>query len=162
MNLISTRNTRFKRKIDLHPRSIHANRCFEDSERAMPDIKLLFFRTLLDWFSVWRNHSFSLLDLLDFCNFRSWFVLPCILPVCLGVSFLLSMKSYYLSKKKKTKKERTKEQRERITRYGSPSPRPIKKKTRKESKQLVIRSIQVLKSPLIVFLPNTPHQTQQN
>ena len=100
MNLISTRNTRFKWKIDLHPRSIHANRCFEDSERAMPDIKLLFFRTLLDWFSVWRNHSFSILDLLDFCNFRSWFVLPCILPVCLGVSFLISMISYYLSKKK--------------------------------------------------------------
>ena len=75
------------------------NRCFEDSERAIPDIKLLFFRTLLEWFSVWRNHSFSLLDLLDFCNFRFWFVLPCILPVCLGVSFL-SMKSYYLSKKK--------------------------------------------------------------
>ena len=24
------------------------NRCFEDSERAMPDIKLLFFQTLLD------------------------------------------------------------------------------------------------------------------
>ena len=75
------------------------NRCFEDSERVIPDIKLLFFRTLLEWFSVWRNHSFSLLDLLDFCNFRFWFVLPCILPVCLGVSFL-SMKSYYLSKKK--------------------------------------------------------------
>ena len=47
------------------------NRCFEDSERAIPDIKLLFFRTLLEWFSVWRNHSFSLLDLLDFCNFSS-------------------------------------------------------------------------------------------
>ena len=47
------------------------NRCFEDSERAIPDIKLFFFRTLLEWFSVWRNHSFSLLDLLDFCNFRS-------------------------------------------------------------------------------------------
>ena len=38
----------------------------------MPDIKLLFFKTLLDWFSVWRNHSFSsILDLLDFCNVRS-------------------------------------------------------------------------------------------
>ena len=76
------------------------NRCFEDSERAMPDIKLLFFRTLLEWFSMWRNHSFSLLDLLDFCNFRFLFVFPCILPVCLGVSFL-SMKTFYLSKKKK-------------------------------------------------------------
>ena len=41
------------------------------------------------------------LDLLDFCNFRSWLVLPCILLVCLGVSFLISMNSYYLSKKKK-------------------------------------------------------------
>ena len=49
------------------------NRCFEDAERTIPDIKLLFFRTLLEWFSDWRNHSFSfsLLDLLDFCNFRS-------------------------------------------------------------------------------------------
>ena len=45
------------------------SRCFEDIEHSMPDIKLLFFRTLLDWFSVWRNHPFSsILDLLDFCN----------------------------------------------------------------------------------------------
>ena len=40
-----------------------------------------------------------------------------------------------------TKKERAKEQRERITRCESPSPRPIKKGTRKESKQLVIAFI---------------------
>ena len=127
------------------------NRCFEDSERAMPDIKLLFFRTLLEWFSVWRNHSFSLLDLLDFCNlgfthvsvmtnylldfsaFVSFtkifndhfkfqrakqfnctdiivlchskaFVLDLfslVYSLCAWVSlFLISMKSYYLSKKK--------------------------------------------------------------
>ena len=37
-----------------------------------------------------------------------------------------------------TKKERAKEQRERITRCESPSPGPIKKGARKESKQLVI------------------------
>ena len=63
--------------------------------------KLLFFRTLLDWFSMWRNHPFSsILDLLDFCNVRSWFVHSCIPPVYLGVSlFLLSMNLYYLSKK---------------------------------------------------------------
>ena len=61
-----------------------------------------------------------------------------------------------------TKKERAKEQRERITKCESPSPRKIKKGTRKESKQLVIGSFQVLKSPLIAFPPNTPHQTQQN
>ena len=42
-----------------------------------------------------------------------------------------------------TNKERAKEQRERITRCESPSPRPIKKGARKENMQLVIRSIQV-------------------
>ena len=47
------------------------SRCFEDNEHSMPDLKLLFFRTLLDWFSMWRNHPFSsILDLLDFCNVR--------------------------------------------------------------------------------------------
>ena len=48
-------------------------RCFEDSERSLPDIKLLFFKTLLDWLFVWRNHHFSsiFLDFLDFCNVRS-------------------------------------------------------------------------------------------
>ena len=61
-------------------------RCFEDNERSMPDLKLLFLRTLFDWFSVWRNQPFSILDLLDFCNFRSWFVYPYILPVYLGAS----------------------------------------------------------------------------
>ena len=61
-----------------------------------------------------------------------------------------------------TKKERAKEQRERITKCESPSPRKIKKGTRKESKQLVIGSFQVLKSPPIAFPPNKPHQTQQN
>ena len=46
------------------------NRCFESNGRSMPDLKLLFFRTLLDWFLVWRNHHFSsILDFLDLCNF---------------------------------------------------------------------------------------------
>ena len=45
------------------------SRCFEDNERSMPDLKLLVFRTLLEWFSVWRNHHFSsFLDFLDLCN----------------------------------------------------------------------------------------------
>ena len=67
----------------------------------MPDLKLLFFRTVLDWFSVWRNHPFSsILNFLDFCNVRFLFVLPCILPVYLGFSlFLISMNLYYLLKK---------------------------------------------------------------
>ena len=46
------------------------SRCFEDSERSMPDFKLFFFKTFLDWLSVWRNQPFSsILDLLDLCNF---------------------------------------------------------------------------------------------
>ena len=79
------------------------------------------------------------------------------------------IKKYKKSEKSKnikealiTKKERAKEQRERITRCESLSLRPFKKGTRKESKQLVIGSIQVLKSPPIAFPPNTPHQTQWN
>ena len=61
-----------------------------------------------------------------------------------------------------TKKKRTKELCERITRCESPSPRTIMKRTSKKSKQLVIGSVQILKSPPTAFLPNMPHQTQLN
>ena len=78
------------------------SKCFEDIERSMPDLKLLFFRTLLDWFSVWRNQLFSsILDLLDFCNVRFCFVHPYILPVYLGVSLFDINESFLLIKKKK-------------------------------------------------------------
>ena len=71
-------------------------------KRSMLDLKLLFFRTLLDWFSMWRNHHFpSILDLLDFYNVRFWYVRLCILLVYWGVSlFLISMNLYYLQKKR--------------------------------------------------------------
>ena len=47
------------------------SRCFEDIERFIPDLKLFFFRTLLDWLAVMRNQSFFFffLDFLDSCNF---------------------------------------------------------------------------------------------
>ena len=61
-----------------------------------------------------------------------------------------------------TQKKRAKEKRNRVTRCESPSPSPIKKGTRKESKQLVFKSIQILKHLPIAFPPNTPHQTQRN
>ena len=61
-----------------------------------------------------------------------------------------------------TEKKRAKEKRNRVTRSESPSPSPIKKGTSEESKQLVFRSIQILKRLLIAFLPNAPHQTQGN
>jgi len=45
--------------------------CFEDTKRVMPDLKLIFFRTLLDWMSVLRNLSiYSSFDLIDSCNLR--------------------------------------------------------------------------------------------
>ena len=48
------------------------SKCFEDIERSTPDLKLFFFRTLLDWLSVLRNQSFSsLFVFLDSCNFYS-------------------------------------------------------------------------------------------
>ena len=61
-----------------------------------------------------------------------------------------------------TEKKRAKEKSNRVTRSESPSPSPVKKGTSEESKQLVFRSIQILKRPPIAFPPNAPHQTQQN
>ena len=46
-----------------------------------------------------QSYAFFL-DLLDFCNFRSWFVHPCILPVYLGVSSFIINESLLLIKKK--------------------------------------------------------------
>ena len=71
---------------------------YENNEHSMPDLKLLFFRTLLDWFSVWRNHHFSsFLDFLDLCNLCIWYVHPCVLE-CL--SLLVINKSLLLIRKK--------------------------------------------------------------
>ena len=78
------------------------SRCFEENECSMLDLKLLFFGTLLDWFSMWRNQPFSsILDLLDLCNFCIWHVHPCMLPVYLSVSFFDINKSLLLIQKKK-------------------------------------------------------------
>ena len=55
-----------------------------------------------------------------------------------------------------TMRKRAKERRERITSRESPSPRPIKKSPTKRSKHLITGTIQILKSPPIPFLPNTP------
>ena len=48
------------------------SRCFEDNERSIPNLKLFFFRTLLDWLAAMRSQSFfSFLDFLDACKFCS-------------------------------------------------------------------------------------------
>ena len=53
------------------------------------------------------------------------------------------------------KRKGAKKRREGITRRESPCPRPIKKSSTKRSKYLITGAIQILKSPSILFLPNT-------
>ena len=55
-----------------------------------------------------------------------------------------------------TKEKESKKRSERITSRESASPRPIKKSSTERSKHLIIGTIQILKSPPIPFLPNTP------
>ena len=65
------------------------NRCFEDCERSIPDRKLFFFRTLLDWLFALRNwSSSSICDFLDSCNFCIW---PLYTPYVLGCPFFISI-----------------------------------------------------------------------
>ena len=53
------------------------SKCFVDKERSILDLKLFFFRTLLDWLSALQNQSFSsFLDFLDSCNFCTDFLTP--------------------------------------------------------------------------------------
>ena len=48
------------------------SKCFENKERSILELKLFFFRTLMDWLAALRNQSFfSFLDFLDSCNFCS-------------------------------------------------------------------------------------------
>ena len=45
------------------------NLCFEGSKRTIADLKLFFFKTLLDWMSIVGSHFiFSVYDLMDTCN----------------------------------------------------------------------------------------------
>ena len=54
------------------------------------------------------------------------------------------------------KRKGAKKRRKGITRRECPRPRPIKKSSTKRSKHLITGAIQILKSPPIPFLPNTP------
>ena len=82
------------------------SRCFEDIDRPIPDLKLFFFRTLLDRLFALQKKSFpSFFDFLDSCNFRFWFVVPLFTPCVLGC-FTFDIYISYLSKKRKTKKRK--------------------------------------------------------
>ena len=59
------------------------SRCFEDIERFILDLKLFFFRTLLDWLVAMQNQSFpSFIDFLDSCNLICW---PLVHSLCTRV-----------------------------------------------------------------------------
>ena len=75
-------------------------RCFEDIERSIPDLKLFFFKTLLDWLFALQKQSLpSFIDFLDSCNFYIGFVDPFYTPCVLGCSFLISIKLITYQKK---------------------------------------------------------------
>ena len=77
------------------------SRCFEDKERSISDLKLFFFRTLMDWLAALQNQSIlSFLDFLDSCNFCSWLFDPLYTPCVQGCSIFLRSINFYLSKKK--------------------------------------------------------------
>ena len=76
------------------------SRCFEDIERSILDLKLFFFRTLLDWLFALQKQSFpSFIDFLDSCNFSIWFIVPLYTPYVLGGSFFVSIKLITYQKK---------------------------------------------------------------
>ena len=64
------------------------------------------------------------------------------------------------NRKQITKKKRANEQRDGVTRCESLSPRTIKPKTIERSKQLISRTIHILKHTAITLPPYAPHQTQ--
>ena len=66
------------------------NRCFEDSEGTIADLKLFFFKTLSDWMSIIRSHSiFLVYDLMNACNLCIW------LFWSLAVYFLYTWVTHY-------------------------------------------------------------------
>ena len=79
------------------------SQCFEDKKRSISDLKLFFFRTLMDWLAALWNQSFlSFLDFLDACNFCSWLFDLLYTPCVLGCSpFLISINILLIKKKKK-------------------------------------------------------------
>ena len=70
----------------------------------MPDLKLFFFRTLLDRMLVLRNHSiYSVSDLIDLCNPSDWLCGPQLYTHSIhGWLYSLAIiKLHYLSNKEK-------------------------------------------------------------
>ena len=63
-------------------------RSFDDCEKTIVELKLLFFRTLFEWVSVRGSIScVSLHQFLDFCSLWAWFVCDPSILVYWGVFF---------------------------------------------------------------------------
>ena len=78
------------------------SRCFEDSERSIPDLKLFFFRIFLDWLSAFWNQSLSsIFDFIDPCKICIW---PLYTPCVLRCPFFMSINLSTYPKNKKKKK----------------------------------------------------------
>ena len=59
---------------------------FEDSEWSLSNLKLFFFKTLLDWMSVVGSiFTCSVCDLIYHCNFRAWLYCPQLYTSCIPV-----------------------------------------------------------------------------
>ena len=70
-----------------HERNV---RCFEGCKHSMLEIKSFFLQSLLDWIVALSHSSFfSLLVLLNHCNFGSWFLPPQYIPNVLGFATFL-------------------------------------------------------------------------
>ena len=82
------------------------NWCFEDIEGTMTELKLCFFRTMLDWMSILRSQSLcSVSDLIDWHNFCDWLI-DWVMSLVVyflytWVTILILINSYYLSTQKK-------------------------------------------------------------
>ena len=88
-------------------------RRFEGCEWITPNLKLLFFKYLLDWILALASFSFtSLSDLIDHCNLRTFFlvekivtweldcVVPIVYPFMLGLLFLFNIVISFIKKLK--------------------------------------------------------------
>ena len=77
------------------------SRYFKDTERSIPDLKLLFFRTLRDWLFALQNKSFpSFIDFLDSCNFLFDFF-SLVHSLCTRVAIFYQYILLLIKKKKK-------------------------------------------------------------
>ena len=68
----------------------------------MPNLKFIFFRTLLDWMSILHSLSLcSIIDLIDLCNLRNWLFDPQLYTpyVFRWHYFLISIRIFLLIKK---------------------------------------------------------------